>query len=251
MQGSARLTYGCRKEVHHEQKQDACASQQALGTCVFLLLLCHSYPSIRATCCALYAQARCLHPAIIVRTPHCPPPAAGLDLLEPLASASGGSMLLYPALDSAAVAQARSCTARRAWRVHASVGMASLAALFLPFAEEKEATFSVLPRPPCPQDVYKSLAQPRALACMLRLRCSPELELRGAHGRLVADRSVGSATLACKLPLIALLEHPGACCCLLLSHASQAPRSSSCLPVQGPPRPLPPALLLRRRRLCL
>ncbi|KAL4424007.1 hypothetical protein ABPG75_001308 [Micractinium tetrahymenae] len=66
----------------------------------------------------------------------------GLDLLEPLASASGGSMLLYRSLESAAMAQ----------------------------------------------DVYKSISQPRALACMLRLRCSPELELRGAHGRLAADR---------------------------------------------------------------
>lgn len=41
--------------------------------------------------------------------------------------------------------------------------------------------------------MYKSLAQPRALACMLRLRCSPELELRGAHGGLAADRWAGRA----------------------------------------------------------
>ena len=44
------------------------------------------------------------------------------------------------------------------------------------------------PPPPPPQDVYKSVAQLRALACLLRLRCSPELELQGPHGRLVADR---------------------------------------------------------------
>ena len=52
-----------------------------------------------------------------------------------------------------------------------------------------------LPFPPASlgcvtQDVYKSLSQPRAFACMLRLRCSPELQLAGHHGRLVADRHV-------------------------------------------------------------
>lgn len=38
------------------------------------------------------------------------------------------------------------------------------------------------------QDVYKSVTQPRAFACVLRLRCSPELRLASYYGRLTADR---------------------------------------------------------------
>lgn len=69
----------------------------------------------------------------------------GLKLLEPLATKSGGSLLLYSSLEAA----------------------------------------------PLPQDVYKSVTQPRAFACVLRLRCSPELRLASYYGRLTADREPG------------------------------------------------------------
>ncbi|KAI3432284.1 hypothetical protein D9Q98_003844 [Chlorella vulgaris] len=69
----------------------------------------------------------------------------GLDLLAPLATASGGGVLLYSSLDTA----------------------------------------------PLPQDVYKCVTQPRAFACLLRLRASPELDIGGHYGRLTADREPG------------------------------------------------------------
>ncbi len=55
-----------------------------------------------------------------------------------------------------------------------------------------------------PQDVYKSVSQPRAFQCLVRLRTAPELQVRGAHGRLLPDRCVwgglGSEGLFLALP---------------------------------------------------
>jgi hypothetical protein len=173
--------------------------------------------------------AACLHACLLVREPisahMAPPPAAfistnafpkaarstnlghsaclpacpaGLDLIEPLASTSGGSLLLYASPEAAPLPQVcaglPACLAVPACLLCARACAAHAAPLLLPPPTAHPPSHT-LPFPPASlgcvmQDVYKSLSQPRAFACMLRLRCSPELRLAGHHGRLVADRHV-------------------------------------------------------------
>lgn len=146
--------------------------------------------------CCLHACPRRFLPA--AGMPHQAFPClfnAGLELLEPLASASGGTMLLYPCPEAAALPQASPLwlTCLEAARVVQAASCPACPApdLLLLNLAWPMALF------PCPQDVYKTVTQPRAFACMLRLRCSPELRVDGAHGRLAADRHAAGAPPPC------------------------------------------------------
>lgn len=99
-------------------------------------------------------------------------------MIEPLAAASGGTVLLYTSLDGAALPQARP----RFFTASAWSGTRCIAA---------PHSLISTPSTSSPQDVYKCVARSRAFACMLRLRTSPELRVEGCHGRLVPDRQAG------------------------------------------------------------